>query len=261
MSKLCSKEDYFNFCISYVFEFRFPLLIVNLIHFTDDACATPMVNIAKIVQPTATVTSMPVSGPQTGIARSIVPGQNIRSAAVGIATVPTGTATAPTAPSTLAAVNHNSSTVATTDVGAAASSAVVATAPPSPSPAKMQPTATIQRAPGGKYAALAAAAALDQTAIPPHPHPVPIAVPPVTVPPAGARGAPPPIPTKPIVPPKREPSLSRLGSITSGSAAATAIAAAAAAATAAVAATATTTTASSTSAAAAVVPATTAKHN
>ncbi|XP_030554178.1 uncharacterized protein CG10915 [Drosophila novamexicana] len=229
--------------------------------FSDDACATPMVNIAKIVQPTATVTSMPVSGPQTGIARSIVPGQNIRSAAVGIATVPTGTATAPTAPSTLAAVNHNSSTVATTDVGAAASSAVVATAPPSPSPAKMQPTATIQRAPGGKYAALAAAAALDQTAIPPHPHPVPIAVPPVTVPPAGARGAPPPIPTKPIVPPKREPSLSRLGSITSGSAAATAIAAAAAAATAAVAATATTTTASSTSAAAAVVPATTAKHN
>ncbi|XP_064549000.1 CTTNBP2 N-terminal-like protein [Drosophila montana] len=228
--------------------------------FSDDACATPMVNIAKIVQPTATVTSMPVSGPQTGIARSIVPGQNIRSAAVGIATVPTGTATAPTAPSTLAAVNHNSSTVATTDVGAAASSAVVVTAPPSPSPAKMQPTATIQRAPGGKYAALAAAAALDQTAIPPHPHPVPIAVPPVTVPPAGARGAPPPIPTKPIVPPKREPSLSRLGSITSGNAAATAIAAAAAAATAAVAATATTTTASSTSAAA-VVSATTAKHN
>lgn len=232
-----------------------------------------MVNIAKIVQPTATVTSMPVSGPQTGIARSIVPGQNIRSAAaiVGIATVPTGTASAPVAPSPLAAVNHNNSAVTTTDTsGSAATTAgpgltgVITTgtavAPPSPSPAKMQPTATIQRAPGGKYAALAAAAALDQTATPPHPHPVPIAVPPVTVPPAGARGAPPPIPTKPIVPPKREPSLSRLGSITSGSAAATAIAAAAAAATAAVAATATTTTASSTSVAT-VASATTAKHN
>ncbi|EDW10204.1 CTTNBP2 N-terminal-like protein [Drosophila mojavensis] len=232
--------------------------------FSDDACAAPLVNIAKIVQPTATVTSMPVSGPQTGIARSIVPGQNIRSAAVtGIATVPTGTATAPTAPPVLAAVNHTSSIVAAaTDASGVAISgaAVAAAAPPSPSPAKMQPTATIQRAPGGKYAALAAAAALDQATTAPHPHPVPIAVPPVTVPPAGARGAPPPIPTKPIVPPKREPSLSRLGSITSGSAAATAIAAAAAAATAAVAATATTTTASTTSAAA-VASATTAKHN
>ncbi|KAH8300359.1 hypothetical protein KR044_013391, partial [Drosophila immigrans] len=199
--------------------------------FSDEACATPVVNIAKVVQPTATVSSMPVSGPQTGIARSLVPGQNIRSGAavVGIATAPTGIASAPTAPS----INHNSNIAAATSTDGAGAAAVAA--PPSPSPAKMQPTATIQRAPGGKYAALAAAAALDQTATPPHPHPVPIAVPPVTVPPAGARGAPPPIPTKPIVPPKREPSLSRLGSITSGSVAATAIAAAAAAATAAVA--------------------------
>ncbi|KAH8252806.1 hypothetical protein KR032_001915, partial [Drosophila birchii] len=219
--------------------------------FSDDACATPtMVNIAKIVQPTATVSSMPVSGPQTGIARSIAPGQNIRSA--GIATAPTGTATAAVAPlaSAAAVLNHNTTTNNATanstgsNVGAAATTiaaetaasvAVPVVAPPSPSPAKMQPTATIQRAPGGKYAALAAAAALDQTATPPHPHPVPIAVPPVTVPPAGARGAPPPIPTKPIVPPKREPSLSRLGSITGGSSSS----AIAAAATAAVAATAT----------------------
>ncbi|ALC42230.1 CG10915, partial [Drosophila busckii] len=197
--------------------------------FSEDACATPMVNIAKIVQPTATVTSMPVSGPQTGIARSIVPGQNIRTSAaiVGIATAPTGTATAPVVAATLSAITHASSSVASSsEAGAAAAAAAT---PPTPSPAKMQPTATIQRAPGGKYAALAAAAALDQTTAPPHPHPVPIAVPPVTVPPAGARGAPPPIPTKPIVPPKREPSLSRLGSITSGSAAASAIAAATAA--------------------------------
>ncbi|XP_068148194.1 CTTNBP2 N-terminal-like protein isoform X1 [Drosophila tropicalis] len=212
--------------------------------FSDDACATPSkANIAKIVQPTATVSSMPVSGPQTGIARSIVPGQNIRSVAQ-----PTGVATGPPVQ---AAVNHtniitnttnsNNNTSGTTTSttgpqltsitsdGAAAATgggasqpptaiAAAAAAPPSPSPAKMQPTATIQRAPGGKYAALAAAAALDsQTATPPHPHPVPIAVPPVTVPPAGARGAPPPIPTKPIVPPKREPSLSRLGSISGSS--------------------------------------------
>ncbi|KAH8348510.1 hypothetical protein KR084_008165 [Drosophila pseudotakahashii] len=208
--------------------------------FSDDACATPpMVNIAKIVQPTATVSSMPVSGPQTGIARSIAPGQNIRSA--GIATAPTGTATAVIAPLS-AVLNHTTSTTnnnTTSSSSSVASSVGAATAivaetsatvtvplvaPPSPSPAKMQPTATIQRAPGGKYAALAAAAALDQTATPPHPHPVPIAVPPVTVPPAGARGAPPPIPTKPIVPPKREPSLSRLGSITGSSAIASATA-------------------------------------
>ncbi|XP_026841283.1 uncharacterized protein CG10915 isoform X1 [Drosophila persimilis] len=192
--------------------------------FSDDACATPpMANIAKIVQPTATVSSMPVSGPQTGIARSIAPGQNIRSA--GIATVPTGTATAPTVINHTSTNNSSGTTSITAGVtssvdGGASAASVSATVavPPSPSPAKMQPTATIQRAPGGKYAALAAAAALDQTATLPHPHPVPIAVPPVTVPPAGARGAPPPIPTKPIVPPKREPSLSRLGSITSGSA-------------------------------------------
>ncbi|EDW48413.1 uncharacterized protein CG10915 isoform X1 [Drosophila sechellia] len=223
--------------------------------FSDDACATPpMVNIAKIVQPTATVSSMPVSGPQTGIARSIAPGQNIRSA--GIATAPTGTATAAIAPLT-AVLNHTTTITTTTNntttssssnssgsMGVAATAAAVAAsvetaatvtvpmvAPPSPSPAKMQPTATIQRAPGSKYAALAAAAALDQTT-PPHPHPVPIAVPPVTVPPAGARGAPPPIPTKPIVPPKREPSLSRLGSITGSSAIAAATAATTAAGTA-----------------------------
>ncbi|XP_052838399.1 CTTNBP2 N-terminal-like protein [Drosophila gunungcola] len=209
--------------------------------FSDDACATPpMVNIAKIVQPTATVSSMPVSGPQTGIARSIAPGQNIRSA--GIATAPTGTATAAVAPLS-AVLNHTTSTTnnttssssssiissvgpATASVETIATVTVPLVAPPSPSPAKMQPTATIQRAPGGKYAALAAAAALDQTATPPHPHPVPIAVPPVTVPPAGARGAPPPIPIKPIVPPKREPSLSRLGSITGSSAIVAATAAA-----------------------------------
>nr|XP_016925112.1 CTTNBP2 N-terminal-like protein isoform X1 [Drosophila suzukii] len=215
--------------------------------FSDDACATPpMANIAKIVQPTATVSSMPVTGPQTGIARSIAPGQNIRSA--GIATAPTGTATAVIAPlsavlnhTTTSTTNNNTTSGSSSGASVGAPTASVAeaaaivtvplVAPPSPSPAKMQPTATIQRAPGGKYAALAAAAALDQTATPPHPHPVPIAVPPVTVPPAGARGAPPPIPTKPIVPPKREPSLSRLGSITGSSAIASATATVAATAT------------------------------
>ncbi|XP_073812075.1 cortactin binding protein N-terminal like nausicaa isoform X2 [Musca autumnalis] len=220
--------------------------------FSEDGCATSMVNIAKIVQPTATVSSVPVSGPTTGIARSLAPGQNLRT---GVATAPTITplpqmasvvvsqqqqqqpaSASPSgvvAPlSSLAATSGGDSilpsspltlnpAIASTASGVAAASV----APPSPSP-KMQPTATIQRAPGGKYSALAAAAAaghsLDQA---PPPHPVPIAVPPVTVPPSGARGAPPPIPpNKPIVPPKREPSLSRLGSITGAAAAAVAAA-------------------------------------
>ncbi|XP_011290480.1 CTTNBP2 N-terminal-like protein isoform X2 [Musca domestica] len=222
--------------------------------FSEDGCATSMVNIAKIVQPTATVSSVPVSGPTTGIARSLAPGQNLRT---GVATAPTITplpqmatvvsqqqqpssASASPSSASSAAVAPLSSLATTTSgetmlppspltLNPVIPSPVVAAAvaPPSPSP-KMQPTATIQRAPGGKYSALAAAAAaghsLDQA---PPPHPVPIAVPPVTVPPSGARGAPPPIPpNKPIVPPKREPSLSRLGSITGAAAAAAAAAAA-----------------------------------
>ncbi|XP_011185420.2 CTTNBP2 N-terminal-like protein [Zeugodacus cucurbitae] len=209
---------------------------------SDDACATPMVNIAKIVQPTATVTSVPVSGPTTGIARA--PGQTLRSGvgnampalavaqsvatAIPLQTVAlantgniTGDSTTTVAAAISAAITSTASNLTTGTVVGAGGSIVGAGAPPSPSPVKMQPTATIQRAPGGKYAALAAAAAashsLDQAAT--APHPVPIAVPPVTVPPAGARGAPPPIPpNKPIVPPKREPSLSRLSSIAVASA-------------------------------------------
>ncbi|XP_013113145.1 CTTNBP2 N-terminal-like protein isoform X2 [Stomoxys calcitrans] len=200
----------------------------------EDGCATSMVNIAKIVQPTATVSSVPVSGPTTGIARSLAPGQNLRA---GVATAPT---IAPLPQLAATPVSQQTSAIAAAsahtgggenviptplNLNPASTSSVVAgaamaAAPPSPSPPKMQPTATIQRAPGGKYSALAAAAAaghsLDQA---PSPHPVPIAVPPVTVPPSGARGAPPPIPpNKPIVPPKREPSLSRLGSITGAAA-------------------------------------------
>ncbi|XP_066587835.1 CTTNBP2 N-terminal-like protein isoform X2 [Prorops nasuta] len=45
---------------------------------------TPMVS-SKVVQPTATVSSVPVSGPTTGIARSVTPGQALR----GVAYTPT----------------------------------------------------------------------------------------------------------------------------------------------------------------------------
>ncbi|XP_014215027.1 uncharacterized protein CG10915 [Copidosoma floridanum] len=43
---------------------------------------TPMVS-SKVVQPTATVSSVPVSGPTTGIARSVTPGQALRGAVFG----------------------------------------------------------------------------------------------------------------------------------------------------------------------------------
>ncbi|XP_023703483.1 uncharacterized protein CG10915 isoform X3 [Cryptotermes secundus] len=45
------------------------------------AAGTPMISsVAKVVQPTATVSSVPVCGPTTGIARSVSPGQGLRSA-------------------------------------------------------------------------------------------------------------------------------------------------------------------------------------
>ncbi|XP_069693124.1 CTTNBP2 N-terminal-like protein isoform X4 [Periplaneta americana] len=44
------------------------------------AAGTPMISsVAKVVQPTATVSSVPVCGPTTGIARSVSPGQGLRS--------------------------------------------------------------------------------------------------------------------------------------------------------------------------------------
>lgn len=47
---------------------------------------TPMMSsVAKVVQPTATVSSVPVCGPTTGIARSVSPGQGIRNVAYSAA--------------------------------------------------------------------------------------------------------------------------------------------------------------------------------
>ncbi|XP_048511875.1 CTTNBP2 N-terminal-like protein isoform X2 [Athalia rosae] len=57
---------------------------------------TPMVS-SKVVQPTATVTSVPVSGPTTGIARSVTPGQALRSVAYAASPTPgIGESVAPT---------------------------------------------------------------------------------------------------------------------------------------------------------------------
>jgi len=53
----------------------------------DNSTASPMMSsVAKVVQPTATVSSVPVSGPTTGIARSISPGQSLRQTSTEINT-------------------------------------------------------------------------------------------------------------------------------------------------------------------------------
>ncbi|GLG97341.1 Uncharacterized protein CG10915 [Gryllus bimaculatus] len=57
---------------------------------------TPMMSsVAKVVQPTATVTSVPVCGPTTGIARSVSPGQGLRNIAYSPTTVPDSRVLAP----------------------------------------------------------------------------------------------------------------------------------------------------------------------
>ncbi|XP_063990593.1 CTTNBP2 N-terminal-like protein isoform X1 [Diachasmimorpha longicaudata] len=64
---------------------------------------TPMVS-SKVVQPTATVTSVPVSGPTTGIARSVTPRQVMRGVTYGSAVAPAsiGQATSPPVTGTIA---------------------------------------------------------------------------------------------------------------------------------------------------------------
>ncbi|XP_044257458.1 CTTNBP2 N-terminal-like protein isoform X2 [Tribolium madens] len=49
---------------------------------TCDSAAPMISSVAKVVQPTATVSSVPVSGPTTGIAQSVTPGQALRQTAI-----------------------------------------------------------------------------------------------------------------------------------------------------------------------------------
>ncbi|KAF7271988.1 hypothetical protein GWI33_015193 [Rhynchophorus ferrugineus] len=55
--------------------------IRNRIQLSDNGTAM-ISSVAKVVQPTATVSSVPVSGPTTGIAQSVTPGQALRQAVV-----------------------------------------------------------------------------------------------------------------------------------------------------------------------------------
>ncbi|XP_050519135.1 CTTNBP2 N-terminal-like protein [Diabrotica virgifera virgifera] len=48
----------------------------------NDSSGAMISSVAKVVQPTATVSSVPVSGPTTGIAQSVLPGQALRQTAI-----------------------------------------------------------------------------------------------------------------------------------------------------------------------------------
>ncbi|KAK0095375.1 hypothetical protein PV326_008546 [Microctonus aethiopoides] len=70
---------------------------------------TPMVS-SKVVQPTATVSSVPVSGPTTGIARSVTPRQAMRGVTYGSAVAATPIATVTTTTATVTLANTNATT-------------------------------------------------------------------------------------------------------------------------------------------------------
>ncbi|KAL1493352.1 hypothetical protein ABEB36_011421 [Hypothenemus hampei] len=66
-------------------------------------------SVAKVVQPTATVSSVPVSGPTTGIAQSVSPGQALRQTATGAPSpVPSKISTGPIDSSTIRPVAKSS---------------------------------------------------------------------------------------------------------------------------------------------------------
>ncbi|KAL6448364.1 hypothetical protein ACFW04_000358 [Cataglyphis niger] len=148
---------------------------------------TPMVS-SKVVQPTATVSSVPVSGPTTGIARSVAPGQALRGVAYtpnltsvgGESTAPPDTQAVdkrqpvvPAPVSTTAAAKLITSSQAAAAAGKLGFHVGQSAASPTVSPAVQAPTA------GGGL--------------------LPAKKPPIS------RGVPPPVPpNKPVVPPKKE---------------------------------------------------------
>ncbi|XP_063219692.1 CTTNBP2 N-terminal-like protein isoform X2 [Bacillus rossius redtenbacheri] len=169
-----------------------------------------MSSVAKVVQPTATVSSVPVSGPTTGIARSVSPGQGLRSLVYS----PT---TTPTAATTWGHSSHSTSAPSTEQVAEKRSHLQLQQQPQqqqqsSPPPSQQQASQVVQVTPrvslsaspgtkvfttsqGGKVtfhvtANMGGSESPQQLLKKPAPP---------------GRGVPPPIPpNKPVVPPKKE---------------------------------------------------------
>uniref|UniRef100_A0A1B6JTA2 Cortactin-binding protein-2 N-terminal domain-containing protein n=1 Tax=Homalodisca liturata TaxID=320908 RepID=A0A1B6JTA2_9HEMI len=137
---------------------------------------TPMMSVAKVVQPTATVSSVPVCGPTTGIARSVSPGQSLRSVAVAFPSTTTATPLPVEVDKRSGGVTSGNTVVA---------AGVLPMAPRMASPAT-------KLFPGQVKVPFLAADTKKQPAV--------------------GRGAPPPVPpNKPVVPPKKDTILCRRG--------------------------------------------------
>ncbi|XP_011868006.1 PREDICTED: uncharacterized protein CG10915 [Vollenhovia emeryi] len=159
---------------------------------------TPMVS-SKVVQPTATVSSVPVSGPTTGIARSVTPGQALR----GVAYTPNLTSVGgeSTAPSDTQAVDKRQPAVpAPVGTAAAAAAKLISSSQAAVAAAggklgfHVGQSSSPAASPAVQASAAAAAAAGSGGG----------GILPAKKPPM-SRGVPPPVPpNKPVVPPKKE---------------------------------------------------------
>lgn len=214
----------------------------------DESCgasSSSLVNIAKVVQPTATVSSVPVSGPTTGIARSISTTQNLRGTnaslidetnMLGQPPVKQGTTTnvlgvtpavshrsqltsatsshstqSPQQTSPQLQQNITSPILAAAIVNATSCSILAPSPASSASPATATPAAataiTLSGPPSQNTVAIPINNIIASVTVAPLPTLSTSAI-------VGTRGVPPPIPpNKPVVPPKREPSISRIGSL------------------------------------------------
>ncbi|CAD6205006.1 GSCOCG00003096001-RA-CDS, partial [Cotesia congregata] len=156
---------------------------------------TPMVS-SKVVQPTATVSSVPVSGPTTGIARSVTPRQAMRGVTYGaavpatpITNVTTGTSNVPLASN----ITTLTSVCTTTTITTAPTNINTNVGPPIGGSRTVTPLLTSSSSSSSSpspSSALSSPGAGQLTG---------------TKKPLVPRGIPPPVPpNKPVVPPKKE---------------------------------------------------------
>ncbi|XP_020290199.1 uncharacterized protein CG10915 [Pseudomyrmex gracilis] len=161
---------------------------------------TPMVS-SKVVQPTATVSSVPVSGPTTGIARSVTPGQALR----GVTYTPNLTSVSgeSTAPPDTQAVDKRQPIVPGPVNAAAAAAAKLITSSQAAA-GKLGFHIGQSASPVAAAAAAAASPAVQPSVAATTAATAPGVILPAKKPPI-PRGVPPPVPpNKPVVPPKKE---------------------------------------------------------
>nr|CAD7200025.1 unnamed protein product [Timema douglasi] len=166
---------------------------------------TPMMSsVAKVVQPTATVSSVPVCGPTTGIARSVSPGQGLRNVVYSPTAIPASSTPA------WSSTSQPTSEQAALQVGDKKSqhqptvaAAQVVQVTPRVSLSASPGTKVFTTTQGGKVTFHVTTSASGEPSVPAQQLGVKKLVPP-------SRGVPPPVPpNKPVVPPKKEPVSSR----------------------------------------------------